>query len=463
MPEWITVAPDAPYFVTETGAPWTPIGQNDAITWPELKGLFRNRDLATAEEYLATLRDHGVTCLRLMLEYAHKNHRYIENPIGRFVPAMVDLWDTLFRLCEKYELRILLTPFDTFWTWRRWQHHPYNQRNGGLLDHPSRLLLCGETREAIKARLSFATERWGGSGVLFAWDLWNEIHPGQAQESSDCFGEFIHDLSTHVREVETRLHGRAHPQTVSLFGPEIAWRPTMPLREPIFRHPALDFANLHIYEHGTIDHPKDTVAAAIGMGKIVREALAEIEDGRPFFDSEHGPIHSFKDRKINLPEAFDDEYFRHMSWAHLASGGVGGGMRWPNRHPHVLTAGMRLAQRAMAGFLPLINWQRFRRETLAVRAPGFHALGCGDSGQAVVWLVRRGGRLADGRVDQAAGGAAHGVTVPMPAGRYAITGWDTRAGRPHCRIEAVAERQGLAFKVEGMAGDCAFAIRRIGG
>ena len=29
---WISVAPGAPYFLDETGADWTPIGQNDAIT-----------------------------------------------------------------------------------------------------------------------------------------------------------------------------------------------------------------------------------------------------------------------------------------------------------------------------------------------------------------------------------------------------------------------------------------------
>jgi mannan endo-1,4-beta-mannosidase len=43
---WIRLAGDgAPYFVDETGAPWTPIGQNDALTWPELSGLFGRRDL----------------------------------------------------------------------------------------------------------------------------------------------------------------------------------------------------------------------------------------------------------------------------------------------------------------------------------------------------------------------------------------------------------------------------------
>jgi len=40
----------------------------------------------------------------------------------------------------------------------------------------------------------------------------------------------------------------------------------------------------------------------------------------------HGPIHAFKERGRTLDEAFDDEYFRHIQWAHFASGGAGS---WP--------------------------------------------------------------------------------------------------------------------------------------
>jgi mannan endo-1,4-beta-mannosidase len=103
------------------------------------------------------------------------------------------------------------------------------------------------------------------------------------------------------------------------------------MRDPIFRHPDLDWATIHIYASGTIDRPRNTVDAAGDMARIVRECLGETPPGRPFLDTEHGPIHSFKDKKLTLPEPFDDEYFRHMSWAHLAAGGAGGGMRWPNR------------------------------------------------------------------------------------------------------------------------------------
>ncbi|MBA3517318.1 MAG: hypothetical protein H0T75_06695 [Rhizobiales bacterium] len=461
---WIEVR--GSYFVTETGEPWTPIGQNDAISWSEFAGLFRRRDLAAVDAHLRWLADHGVTCLRFMLEYAQVRHRYFERPIGTFAPNMVRLWDDLFALCETHGLRILVTPFDTFWTWNHWAWHPYNRKNGGCLDKPSRILLCRVTREAIKARLSFAVERWGGSGTLFAWDLWNEIHPAHAENSADAFDEFIHDLSQHVRALETRLYGRTHPQTVSLFGPELWWKPNMELKAPIFRHPDLDFASLHIYQERTIDDPKDTVAPAVAMGKIVRDALIETADNRPFFDSEHGPIHAFKDKHITLPEPFDDEYFRHMQWAHFASGAAGGGMRWPNRRPHVLTEGMRSAQLALSRFLPLIDWPNFRRRNLSeeikIASPKFAAFACGDERQALVWLLRRDTLQRSGKLKRMGPAApvAPGIQVPgLRPGPYRVTAWDTTLGQPLGAFEAQADARGLAFQVPPFSADLALAIR----
>jgi hypothetical protein len=460
---WIRV--EGSYFATETGEPWTPIGQNDAVSWSEFDGLFRRRNLPAVEGHLRWLVAHNVTCLRFMLEYAQVRHRYFERPMGTFVPNMVQLWDDLFALCEKHGLRILLTPFDTFWTWNHWSWHPYNRKNGGCLDHPSRMLLCRDTREAIKARFTFAVERWGGSGALFAWDLWNEIHPAHANGSAEAFNEFIHDLSDHVRKLETRLYGRTHPQTVSLFGPELWWKPDMPFQEPIFRHPDLNFASLHIYQEGTIDHPRDTVAPALAMGNIVRDALGETPDLRPFFDSEHGPIHAYKDKHITLPEPFDDEYFRHMQWAHLASGAAGGGMRWPNRNPHVLTNGMRRAQHALARFLPLIDWPSFHRVNLnhevAVSDPNVAAFACGDAHQALVWLLRKDTLGPDGTVRR--GAAPSGVKLRIPglhAGRYSATLWDTAAGLSPGAIEGTADDAGLALSLPPFKADIALAVSR---
>jgi mannan endo-1,4-beta-mannosidase len=463
-PPWIGIAPNAPYFTTDNGAAWTPIGQNDSISWLELQGLFRRRNLPQAEAYLDRLTASGVTVLRLMLECAQGRSRYIERPVGVFVPAMVRLWDDLFAMCERRGLRILLTPFDTFWTWLRWRHHPYSTNKGGHLETPARMLLCKHTREAIKARLSFAVRRWGGSGTLFAWDLWNEIHPAQAEDSVDCWDAFIADLSQHVRRLEMQLYGRTHLQTVSLFGPELDWRPHLAMKAPIFSHPDLDFATIHIYMKGTIDDPRNTVAPAVDMGRIVRRSLSDITDGRPFLDTEHGPIHSFKDRHITLPEPFDDENFRHMQWAHFASGGAGGGMRWPNRHPHRLTDGMRRAQKNLADFVGLIGWTSFRRvnlnEEVRVSVPRACVFGCGDGAQALVWLLRRDTLSKAGTLDRKASPIAPQVTVPgLAPGRYRITAWDTLKGTLGEPFAAEAtDRTGLTFQAPPFTADLAFAI-----
>jgi Cellulase (glycosyl hydrolase family 5) len=429
---WIQTVKGHPYFVTDQGHDWTPIGQNDAITWPELKGVFRRKDLATAESYIAMLAQKGVTCMRLMLEYCQGEHRYFEDPVGNFQPNMVRLWDDIFTLCEQYGMRILLTPFDTFWMWIRWNHHPYRKANGGHCNKRGEWLLCKETRSAIKRRLAFVTQRWGGSGALFAWDIWNEIHPAHAGNEAAMFADFVDDISHFLRQTELRLHGRAHPQTVSVFGPVLKNDPLVV--DCAFRHPALDFASVHFYESKTIDYPRNTVDAALSTGRLTTEALAEIKDNRPFFDSEHGPIHLFKDKRITLPEPFDDEYFRHMQWAHFASGGAGGGMRWPNRHPHSLTAGMRDVQQSLAAFLPLVNWQGFERtnwnHALTISHPAVAPFGCGDAQQAILWLLRKDIIAKDGMLRRDAAPLNGCIHLPVTGeGNYKVTVWDTKVGK----------------------------------
>ncbi|HYP14174.1 MAG TPA: hypothetical protein VEQ63_09635, partial [Bryobacteraceae bacterium] len=408
---WISKASGIPYFLTSAGEPWAPIGQNDAITWPEFADLYKGRSMATTEAYLRMLAEHGVTCLRLMMEYSQTGYRYFERNNGSFNPFLVELWDTVFNLCRQYGLKVLLTPYDTFWMWNKWKKHPYNTSNGGPCGSRNQWLLCGDTRKRIKRRLDFATQRWGWDGTIFAWDLWNEIHPAHAGDSAESLFEFVEDISTHLRETEQRLHGATHLQTVSVFLPVLGSNPQV--GDVVFRHPCLDMVNIHLYESGTIDNPRNTVDAAVSTGRLIANAVDQAPPDRPVFDSEHGPIHAFKDRHRTLSADFDDEYFRHIQWAHLASGGAGGGMRWPNRHPHSLTVGMRKAQRMMANFLPYLDWKHFARRTLTgkleVSRPGVEAFGCSDGRQALLYLLRRDTLTAKGMLN----GQAEPVTVQV--------------------------------------------------
>ncbi len=388
-PAWVRCAPGAPYFETEAGEVWTPVGHNEAVTWPRLGGLHRRRDVAPVEAHFADLGAHGVTCLRLMLDYSQVPHRALEHRVGQFSPAMVRMWDDLIALGEKHGIRFLLTPFDTFFMVKRWKSHPYSRHAGGPAKSLQTIFTCPETRAAVINRLLFATRRWGHSPAVFAWDLWNEIDTLHAGHDIAATSDFVTEISAALRAEELRLYGRTHPQTVSVFHPTMVKRPE--LADIIFRHPSLDFASVHLYEKGTIDAPRRSLDPALATARLIGEGIAHCPPGRPLLDTEHGPIHTFKDRRITLPDAFDTECFRRTQWAHIATGGAGGGMRWPYRHPHVLLPAMHEAQAVLADFLPLIDWQHFNRQPLGARLSvnDFAGLvcGCGDDRQAIVALM----------------------------------------------------------------------------
>jgi len=452
--DWIGCAEGAPYFETEGGRSWTPVGYNEAITWPNLAMLYRRRDPAVVERHFARLRDSGVTCLRLMLDYNQVRHRHFESRCGQFAPAMVQLWDDLIALGELYGIRYLLTPFDTFFMARRWRTHPYSRSNGGPCSTIGQMFTCPDTRMAIKNRLAFATRRWGHSGAIFGWDLWNEIDINYAGGDIASCHAFISDISAALRAEELAAHGRSHLQTVSVFGPALKARPE--LADIVFRHPSLDFASIHLYEKGTIDNPRNTLAPARATARLMAGALRHCPAERPLLDTEHGPIHAFKDRHITLPDAFDTEFFRRMQWAHLASGGVGGGMRWPNRHPHVLTQGMYDAQKLLGDFLPLIDWSRFRRMPLDARLTvhDFKGLvtGCGDDRQAVICLMP----------DQRASSAAVTLEIAgLDPGVYCVTQFNPLTGACEAGQLQTTQNSDLEVLVSSGAQDMALAVARL--
>jgi len=456
----IQVAANGRYFSTHNGEPFLFIGCNDAITWQGLEGLFHRRDVEAAERHIADLAAHGITVLRIMLEYVDHEWRYFEHPAGHFVPSMVQLWDDLFALCEKYGLRIMLTPWDTHWMARRWKHHPYNAANGGPAKTRRSLLTDEATIAATIARFEFIIRRWGGTGVLAAWDLFNEVHPrwgGTPGEQAATLTRISHA----IREIEHRIWGNTTLQTVSIFGPD----PGEQYHHLIFSHPDLDFATTHIYR-GAIDNPFDTVTPALTMAEWVRFAWHQVPAGRPFMDTEHAPIHYFNNRHRILPEAFDDEYERHLIWAHFASGGAGSGMRWPSRHPHLLTPGMRRSLHSLSQFAAHIHWPEFRPtlvNDLHINVPDLHGFAIADCEQAVIWLLHT--RLAKLRRKPLLPPIPlHGVSLELhsmrPPTTYRLMLWDTIRGMIMDTFEVQTTHDGiLRFSLSMPTNDLAILVQ----
>jgi mannan endo-1,4-beta-mannosidase len=127
---------------------------------------------------------------------------------------------------------------------------------------------------------------------------------------------------------------------------------------------------------------------------------------------------------------------------------------------------MRAAQRAMAAFLPEIDWQRFRRRNLnaevAVHGGGWACCAFGDDAQAVLHLVRTGTRGRGGVVRRDVAPAAARVGVPgLAAGRYRVTAWDTVAGAAVERREVAHGGGCFELDLPPVVADVAVAVRRL--
>ena len=143
-------------------------------------------------------------------------------------------------------------------------------------------------------------------------------------------------------------------------------------------------------------------------------------------------------------------------------------MRWPNRHPHTLTHGMRRAQKSLAGFTSLIDWKRFKRrnlnEEVQKSTSDVAVVACADQEQALVWILRTDTvRKRGGMVNRDAAPLEVGLKVPgMSEGKYHFTIWNTAEGIPMLQEEAQNTTSGsLRVVIPAVVTDVALAIRRI--
>lgn len=420
---YLSVSPNGRYFVDETGRGFIVIGQNDGVPWPGLVTLLNDLAPEATENYIRDLRDHGITVSRVMIEYAQEPHTYLENPVGTFSPSVVAFWDAFIEMAERHGLYLLLTPYDTFWQAANWGRYPYNAELGGPCQTTRDWLTARPCIEAQKNRWRFILDRWGGSPNIMAWDIMNEIDIWW-DATADDIRAYIDEMATFIREYETERWGRAHMLTVS----SAASVPEGELGRIIYNHPLLDFANTHLYIGPAIKAPDDPIGAAPMMAGGVALSLQAIDDNRPFFDSESGPI----DRWIADPR-FDAEYHHNMSWAHLAAGGAGSGMRWPYTTPHWILPEMRDNLLGLARFAAQIDWANFPSRNLGsnllIDDRDIIRVGCSDGRTAIIWLLLD---TRDGKTPQFEGRTLM-INRTLADGDYTVEFWETYTGTPLTR------------------------------
>jgi mannan endo-1,4-beta-mannosidase len=373
-------------FVFPNGTITVPIGENDGYPWPGLNDLWLRGDRAATDAYVLKLRNSGVNVMRIMLEAAGSNSEFLENPIGTYNPKVLAFWDTFFDICEKRGMTVLLTPWDTFWMndpgANRWASNPYNAANGGPCATQAEFITSPAARAAQKARFKFMIDRWGNSKAIFAYDLLNEFdiwwNPATPAQRAD----WVDEMARYVRDYEMSKWGKVHMLTVS----SAAGSPSGIIGQTVYRYPLFEFANTHQY-YTNVNDPKDIIAPALEVNAGVRYSLGQIDDGRPYTDSESGPINHWQ-----TDQAFDDLYYRAMAWAHFSSGGSGSGMRWPYRNPHYLSDGMHATQRALSLVSKDLDWSLFHPvnvdSRLSTNRGDLIVMGSADTDTALIWVIQ---------------------------------------------------------------------------
>jgi mannan endo-1,4-beta-mannosidase len=130
--DYVRVSPVGRYFVHADGSPFIPIGYNHNPDWPkfiECNPELPRYDPKVTERFFASLHKSGINLIRLMIETPASG--YLEDPIGTFRPEHVRWIDHIVTFARQYDIKLMITPWDTFWTSHRWGICPYNGELGG--------------------------------------------------------------------------------------------------------------------------------------------------------------------------------------------------------------------------------------------------------------------------------------------------------------------------------------------
>lgn len=381
--DFIQVMPKGRFFQHVDGTPFTPIGYNHNPDWePFVTANPRREDYdpVISDQYMQHLHESGVNVVRLMIETPPSGN--LEDPIGTFSPEHVRWIDNIFLSARKHRIKLIITPWDTFWMNLRWETTPYNPALGGLVKNRIDFITDTEVRKQEKRRLQYMIDRWGNTGDVFAWELLNEADNWWGASAAQL-DEWTHDMAQFVRSYEHSKWGRNHLVNVSF----MESMPKGDLGRLAYDSPDLDYASTHLYI-GVSRAPKDRFGPALTEVEGVNYSLGKLIDTRPYIDTENGPI----DRWIE-DACFDDDVFLGMIWAHMASGAAGSGFRWPYRHPHHLTEGMLSHLKHLSVFAETVPWHELSGKfaSVSISSTGGSANACfGTEHAAILWSTAKG-------------------------------------------------------------------------
>jgi hypothetical protein len=500
---YLTVDPGGRYLAWENGEPFVVIGDNQGMPWPKIRtfydglvwdetlGRYRNfymeEGISVGRNYLKYLSDHGVNTLRIMAEsYDIADPVYLFTDVSggptniTFNNDTLNFLETFLDECRNYNINVVIVPFDTFYYKTGWTRVPFSTAMGGPMSTPSDFF-DSAYRDYLKAVFAKLVDTIGDRKNLLAWDIVNEFdnddpQAGWNRASFDQREETVNALADYLKSIDSN-----HMVYLS----SVRWDPRITTHLPDTGGPALgadaalvlnnrhfDVNSTHTYFHDIRDPNHNdpdnrttpdftyqvadldnTIAPAVRIKQGVQFYYANGLTPKPYFNTEAGALTYFTSEYDQYFTAEDDnQYFHNMIWAHLASGEVGTGLRWPGVYldDHALSDQMRKYQLALKNIisdnLDFLGFQPVQIGQYLEVSNTIHPVvntGITDGKQGIIFLVNDERRQANGSISGAR------LTVPRLAahGIFTFEFWDSydeTATTPTSSVSATADGQGEA-------------------
>jgi mannan endo-1,4-beta-mannosidase len=324
---FIQVSGTGKIFEKGDGATFIPIGHN--VWTPGYAYQNSAESVSTLRKYLQWMKDHGENTLRVILEDVRDvtppgphtlEQTLADSPNEPTYNETVAGWlDQFMKLLEEYDIYLLLSPWDTADMCQQWSspHVLYNSVNGGPCDSIGEMVTKEKAIYNEKKKFEYMINRWGQYDNLFGWDLINE--PDYAIGGGDYL-QWIGTMGEYVKSVELNLFNYNHLRTSG-----------SSQSGTIINNSSIDFISSHYYEMASIRTP-DYTSLKDCTNQIRNGVRRGIVLGKPYMDSEHSPFLNqltYNNNNQVTKSLNDSEYEHNLRWAHLSSGGMGTGLRWP--------------------------------------------------------------------------------------------------------------------------------------
>jgi len=172
-----------PYYLRyDNNEPYIPIGHN--VAWWNENGT------GQWEDTFEKMHNVGENCTRIWMTHFYQgttlewrsNKQYYDG-VGALSMPIAWRLDRIVESCEQNGISIQLTlqhhgQFSTNVN-PNWDDNPYNithsASDGGFLDDPADFFTDAEARRITKFKYRYIIARWGYSGAVLAWELFNEV------------------------------------------------------------------------------------------------------------------------------------------------------------------------------------------------------------------------------------------------------------------------------------------------